>query len=1355
MKKKPLVVAIQTALLLAAGSASTHTFANVIPNQSNAYQEKSSAVISLSLRKKEDDKDDKDDKKDKDNSDIVLLDVEGIKALSTDDFASYTGEQFILFIEQLTKLSDELDDETKALVFFSLDQTQFQTLFVSGFEGKHGKDYKKVEKELKKELTDFYKAYLPPGIKADVKVKEDKKTKVLEVEVKFKLDKKQLKDKHLTYMTPAFFYWLDWEGMKKSDVEYLLELMPQTVTTSVTEQDIDIWIEGGTPDVDNELDNEFADLDATAISHWSLEDIAALTSDDLAAIPITAFSGFTKAQIAALDITIVRLLTLEQVLAFSSEALAGFNADNVVGLSTDILEALGIQILMSMEADEVQKLVLSDQPDVLTWLASDSNVLGWIVLNYFDVIRDAEDTDINDFLPEGWTLITVQDNETTQYKLLLTEAAVNALSLDLIASLTVDQFVLFNVTSISYLSVTQVKVIKQETFVALPQDYVVQLPEVPLDEIDFSTLDATAVSELSLEVIANLDADQLAMIPIEAFSGFTQAQIAAFDVTIVEQLTLTQVLAFSPEALSGFNADNVIGLSTEIVQTLGLKILKSLEITEVQKLVLSTDDSVLAWLSSDSNLLAWLVLNYYDATEGNINVCVVDDDDNDNDRSRSSDDDDDDEGNSSDDDDDDDDEGNSSDDDDDDDDEGNSSDDDDDEGNSSDDDDDEGNSSDDEDDDNDDNGNSSNNDDANDVTCTTASIDKFLPPDWTVVTLEDGTLQFLLTEAAVQTLSFDLIASLTAKQFFWLDATLMGYLSADQIDAIDDGTLAGLSENYLEFLLVEETVQTLPTVDLITLLTKLFVVQAPVIETRLVEIVVKQPIIHRVNITLNMINSGNTAQFNQIALPGWTFEDNTGKVELTQEAVSELSTEVITNFTDKQIVQFQPTVFNHLTVNQFANLSPLALGSVTRKQMTNLNIKVIEKFTATQVTHLNHDSLGGLSLEQFELIPADARKGLTVTNIGGLAPEVIFAKGPELFNTITVKEEEKLSLTDAIKIISSVDATKVKSTDLEKFLPIGVKIDHKTGKLKFKKGKVKLPKWVRKLELPTAIVLPELPDLNVSFSLGGSLTQKTVLTELTQTLATIGYSGFAFKQQDSGILTVEGQGSSFAFIPAQDGLEQLAEGTATPGLTATKTGHYEFITADSQKVTLIPMPVNVQGLLDVVGEGGKVEINEHGETHLQIQVASGKFSQVAGVFEADVETAEAGAAPGITITGTPGVDEVAICVYKDGSKQTIRPAILDRDISEIAAPQVTGNQRLNYQYHANGEIHFDLEGFRWKAVPELTVTTVATRKQHLMKVLKPSELVEFITKEGQRQLLHIEQIGEALGSDDSENDTDD
>ena len=157
MKKKPLVVAIQTALLLAAGSASTHTFANVIPNQSNAYQEKSSAVISLSLRKKEDDKDDKDDKKDKDNSDIVLLDVEGIKALSTDDFASYTGEQFILFIEQLTKLSDELDDETKALVFFSLDQTQFQTLFVSGFEGKHGKDYKKVEKELKKELTDFYK----------------------------------------------------------------------------------------------------------------------------------------------------------------------------------------------------------------------------------------------------------------------------------------------------------------------------------------------------------------------------------------------------------------------------------------------------------------------------------------------------------------------------------------------------------------------------------------------------------------------------------------------------------------------------------------------------------------------------------------------------------------------------------------------------------------------------------------------------------------------------------------------------------------------------------------------------------------------------------------------------------------------------------------------------------------------------------------------------------------------------------------------------------------------------------------------------------------------------------------------
>jgi hypothetical protein len=583
----------------------------------------------------------------------------------------------------------------------------------------------------------------------------------------------------------------------------------------------------------------------------------------------------------------------------------------------------------------------------------------------------------------------------------------------------------------------------------------------------------------------------------------------------------------------------------------------------------------------------------------------------------------------------------------------------------------------------------------------------------------------------------------------------MDFLSTVQIEAIHDDTLAGLSKEYLEFLLVEEKVQTLP----IVVLTKLFVVQVPVIETRLVEIVVKQPIVNRVNITLNLIQSGNTTQINNIVLPGWKFEEETRKVELTQEAVSELSTEVITNFTDKQIVQFQPSFFSHLTVNQFANLSPLVLGSVTRNQMTNINIEVIKKFTTKQVKHLSHDSLGGLSLQQFELIPAEARKGLTVAKIGGLSSNVLFAKGDEILNTITVKEEEKLSFADAIKIVSSVDVTKVKSTDIEKFLPIGLKIDHKTGVLKLKKGKMKLPKHIRKQQLPVAIVLPQLPDLNVSFSLGGSFTKKTVLTELTQTLVTSGFSDYAFKQQESGILEVEGQGRRFAFIPAQGGLEQLAEGAVIQQrITENNTGHYEIITADNQKITLIPVPANVQGLLDVVGDGGKAEINEYGEAHLQIrsEVAGGKFRKVVGVFGADVETAEEGTAPGITFKGTPGVDEVAICVYKDGTKQTIRPAILNRKSSEASALRITNNQRLDYQYRADGQINFVLDGFLFSAKPEFSVTTVATtRKQAVMNVLKPAKLVELITADGRRQLLHLEKIGEAIGSDeDTENETD-
>jgi hypothetical protein len=419
--------------------------------------------------------------------------------------------------------------------------------------------------------------------------------------------------------------------------------------------------------------------------------------------------------------------------------------------------------------------------------------------------------------------------------------------------------------------------------------------------------------------------------------------------------------------------------------------------------------------------------------------------------------------------------------------------------------------------------------------------------------------------------------------------------------------------------------------------------------------------------------------------------------------------------------------------------------------MTQLNVKVIEKFTAKQTKHFSKEAVSGLSIEQFNLIPVTAIKGFTAANLGGLAPEVIFAMGFDILNTVEITEVKKLSVADTIKIVSNLNTATVQVTDIEPFLPSYVKIDRKTGKLKFKKGKVKLPKHVRKQVLPATIVLPDLPDFNISLNLGGSFTKQTILTELNQTLVTSGLTGFTFQQQDSGILVVEGQGRKFSFIPTPDGLEQLAEDTpTTPSLRVTQTGHYEFITASNQKLVLTPVPGNIDSLLEIIGETGQIEINKYGKTRLQWREAtSGTFRQIVGLFGAEVKTAPAGAVPGITFTGTPGIDEIAICVHKDGTQQTIYPSILDREISELTAPQVTGNQRLKYQYHANGAIHFNFEGFRWKAIPELQITTVAKRKKHWMRVLKPTKLVELITTDGQRQLIHIEKIGEAV-SDDSE-----
>ncbi|EDN70398.1 conserved hypothetical protein [Beggiatoa sp. PS] len=547
--------------------------------------------------------------------DIATLDVEGIKGLSVDFIDTLNDEQFVLFMDKLTIFSGELDDDTKARLFLNLDQYKFQTQFVILFEGKHGKDYKKFEKELKKELEEFYKAFLPEGIKAKVKVKKDGK-----IDIKFKVDKKAYK-----YLNASFVTWIDFEGLKKDEVISLYAEMPETVKVVWTETD---FVALPTEETDSSvLTLDFSGLNALALSELSLETLTNLNAENIALIPIPVLSGFLKSQVAVLNITVVESLTLEQVKQFSSYAMSGFTAENIIGLKPDILSVTGIALLMSLEVEELEKLVFSTEASVLEWLASDSNMLAWIVLNY--PTAEIE-------LPTGWTVITLDDG-TTQFE--LTEEVVKTLSVDFMSSLTVDHFALLNPTVMEFLTTEQVEAINNKTFALLSETYLEPvvskaetvvsseiLTKLVVSGVEINGFDTKFVDivtqqpppkrvDITLNVIAHGGkADKINQILLPGWTFETQTGQVKLEQTAVEQLTSDilvnikeeQIVNFEPTVFSHFKLEQIQNLPPQAMRGFTKKQMAQIDVQATAGFTAQKYQNSVVKRSVDSLLITFL-----------------------------------------------------------------------------------------------------------------------------------------------------------------------------------------------------------------------------------------------------------------------------------------------------------------------------------------------------------------------------------------------------------------------------------------------------------------------------------------------------------------------------------------------------------------------------------------------------------------------------------------------------------------------------------------------------------------------------------------------------------------------------
>jgi len=829
--------------------------------------------------------------------------------------------------------------------------------------------------------------------------------------------------------------------------------------------------------------------------------------------------------------------------------------------------------------------------------------------------------------------------------------------------------------------------------------------------IDFSELDLESIAELSIDIIAGLTAEDFALISLDALAGLTSKQILALDISIWESLTSEQLAQL---ALS-LTATDFMVLSQDVLNIAGFNLLMGFEINTVTNILTTVEESAAwDWMVSDDNVLAWVVLNHVEIIDADLNKFMP-----------------------------------------------------------------------------------------TGWNVAEGEVLKFeleenMVQNLSIDLLESMTIDSfaLLDESVMDFFMVEQVEVIPTEILVEIDDSYLTKLTNSDKELSDDFLtklivnfdVEKLESRYKEkydkeyakelekfynrmlpkgweidikvkdsdtSIKIKPPKQALKTDIFLQNLNPRFMSAiefentndydavissmfdySEVISDDLINFAEVQPLANRINISFNLINRGNVAKIHQVVPLGWTFDSRTGYIDMTSDAVSQLTSDVIINLNAEQIVQFEPQVFSHFTVEQVTNLPTVAVKKLNRRQVANLSVESCAGFTKQHFANLDSDALSGMTIEHFNVVSPDALTGLTVANVGGLDSEVIYAMGLDILNNI--ESSATLSFADSLKIFSNLNVDLVQPVEIEKFLHQDIQIDVKTKKLKLKKGKLKLPK-AKKVVL-SAFIMPELPNLKVSLNLGGAFAEQTILTDLTKVLALpkINLPNFAFEQSETGIVKVKASGTNIELAFRAAAIEQLDVGIE-PNLDVDDEGNYSLTTEEGQQVTFIPMFKDPELLAAIIPDGA-IEISDTGEANIDLDSEDETADKLVGVFDPEVKTAESGLNIGINIEGT-GVDQIAKIVYKDGTMQTMRPAVQDRSSVDIAGPIVAGDSNLKFSYHADGRVFYNLDGFKWLARPELKVTKVKVNlSQPIIKILKPGKLVELTTVKGFRQLIHIGKV---------------
>jgi len=262
-------------------------------------------------------------------------------------------------------------------------------------------------------------------------------------------------------------------------------------------------------------------------------------------------------------------------------------------------------------------------------------------------------------------------------------------------------------------------------------------------------------------------------------------------------------------------------------------------------------------------------------------------------------------------------------------------------------------------------------------------------------------------------------------------------------------------------------------------------------------------------------------------------------------------------------------------------LEPKPVPNVTNldaKQINELEPQVFAILTPEQMAGFTKEAFNGLTVEQFNEIPKATMSGLTTENMGGLSTNVIGNLTSEHFKAIDSKQFQQMPSEDISKFMTNIDINKVNIQELQEILPSDWSIDSDSGELIPPIGaKLTLPTLPVSATVPNNVTLPNIPNLNASFSVGGQgvSVQDNIQTSLTNTAEKDGIN-FIISQDEIGIITskmvINGETAEHSFILDTDNSVQVDTNEVSTGLSIGPGGFFNVTTLDGQQYKAIPAP---------------------------------------------------------------------------------------------------------------------------------------------------------------------------------------